>query len=219
MLDVEVESALRLPALQATYASLERHFRSAGSGRPEPIANPHREPRVSPEERRRAVPASVLIAIAERAYGPALLLTRRHDSISFGGHVCFPGGRADAADATAEHTALREAHEEIGLPPRDVKILGRLGDYVTHSGFCIAPFVGWVDATPALTARPGEVEEILEVPLDHALHPASYSLRSSTWAEGRAYYVLEHEGVAVTGPTVSILIGLYEQLSRTHEER
>jgi 8-oxo-dGTP pyrophosphatase MutT (NUDIX family) len=160
----------------------------------------------------------VLIPIVVGAEGLGVLLTRRHESISYGGHICFPGGRCDPADAGPEQTALREAEEEIALDPRSVRLIGRLGDYVTHSGFRIQPVVGLVTPPLRLTPRFGEVEEILEVPLDTVLDSRSYRLRESVWTnsrestEARAHFYLEHGGAIVAGPTVSLMMGLYEEL-------
>jgi len=184
------------------------------------MRNPHHEGRVSDEERLRAQPAAVLIPIVRHAAEPTLLLTRRHEDISFGGHICFPGGTADPGDDGAEGTALREAHEEIGLEPSSVELLGRLGDYVTHSGFRITPIIGIVPPPVDLRPRPGEVDAILEIPLSFILRPDSYRLRRHRQlGKERANFYLEYDEWIVAGPTVSLLIGFYEQLMESHAPR
>lgn len=191
----------------------QRFVGSVEEGAPRrPLRNPHHEPRVTEAERRRAVPASVLIPVVEHAAGPTLVLTRRHDQISYPGHICFPGGRADATDRDAVHTALREAHEEIDLAPEHVRVIGRLGDYVSHSGFRISPILGALEPPLRLAPAPGEVEDILEIPLEHVLDSRSYRVEPVASEPPRGYFVLEHEGARVTGPTVGILIGLFEAL-------
>ena len=213
-----MESDLDHPAIRASARSLEEHFRGARKGPLPPLRNPHHEPKVDVALEGSAVPAAVLIPIVSYEAGLALLLTRRHHSISSPGHIAFPGGRADETDSTAEETALREAEEEIALARSKVRVLGRLGDYYSHSGFRIAPVVGLVAPPLRLTPRPGEVEEILEIPLSFALDPSSYQLRRSPSEEPRAYFILDHQGVVVAGPTVSLLIGLYEELLKTHRK-
>ena len=180
------------------------------------MRNPHREPRVDVAARARAIPAAVLIPIVVREPGLGVLLTRRHEQISHPGHICFPGGRWDPEDADAEGAALREAQEEIALQPSDVRVIGRLGEYFTHSGFCIHPVVGLIDPLLGLAPRAGEVEEILEVPLDYLLDSETYRLRAVGSSEERAHYFVEHRGAYIAGPTVSLLMGFYEELLWSH---
>lgn len=200
--------------LSLSIAALEEFFAgslAAAAHRP-PLRNPHHEPCVGAEARERAVPASVLIPVVSHEEGPTLLLTRRHDQISYPGHICFPGGRADATDRDTVHTALRESREEIGLANDAVRVIGRLGDYVSHSGFRIAPIIGVLAPPLLLVPAPGEVEEILEIPLRHVLDSRAYRLEPIASEPPRGYYVLEYDGARVTGPTVGILMGLYEAL-------
>jgi 8-oxo-dGTP pyrophosphatase MutT (NUDIX family) len=214
----EIDSDFRPPPLRATVESVVAHFRAREGGALPPMRNPHHEARVSDEERRVARPAAVLVPLVRHAERPTLLLTRRHEDIAFGGHVCFPGGGCESSDSGAEATALREAEEEIGLVPDTVQLLGRLGDYVTHSGFRITPVVGVVTPPLDLLPRPGEVDAILEIPLDHVLQPDSYRLRRHAHlGRPRANFYLEFEEWVVAGPTVSLLMGLYEQLLETHD--
>jgi 8-oxo-dGTP pyrophosphatase MutT (NUDIX family) len=211
---VELTSDFLHPPLAATPESLRDHFARLRSQEPAPLRNPHHEPRVDAAARSRATPAAVLIPVVLRTT-PTLLLTRRHADISFGGHVAFPGGRCDPTDAGPEATALREAEEEVALPQSQVEVLGRLGDYVTHSGFRIAPVVGLVTTPLDLHPRPGEVDAIFEVPLAVVLDARAYRLRGRPGTQ-RAHFSLasgEHE---IAGPTVSLMMGLYETLLSTH---
>jgi 8-oxo-dGTP pyrophosphatase MutT (NUDIX family) len=120
----------------------------------------------------------------------------------------------DATDRDAVETALRETHEEIGVGASHVRVIGRLGDYVSHSGYRIAPILGVLDPPLETRPAPGEVEEILEIPLDHVLDSRSYRLERVASEPPRGYFVLEYERARITGPTVSLLIGLYESLLR-----
>jgi 8-oxo-dGTP pyrophosphatase MutT (NUDIX family) len=74
-----------------------------------------------------------------------LLFTRRTDTVqSHKGQVSFPGGAADAEDSSPEHTAVRETHEEIGLQPQDITILGRLQDLPTVTNYLVTPVVAHI---------------------------------------------------------------------------
>jgi 8-oxo-dGTP pyrophosphatase MutT (NUDIX family) len=213
----EAPSDFRPPPLVVTLDSLSAHFQSEVAKACAPLRNPHHEPRVSESEACDARPAAVLIAIVKREPEPTLLLTRRHEDISYGGHICFPGGGREPGDSSLEATALRESFEEIALAPDSVEIKGRLGDYVTHSGYRIAPIVGLVNPPLELRARPGEVDAILEIPLAHALRADSYQLRRHRHlGEERGHFYLAYEEWIVSGPTVSLMMGLYEELAKTH---
>jgi len=219
------DTPLRRAALRPDETMLRAHFASAVGRAAAPLENPHVEPRVAEATRASAVPAAVLIAIALRESAPTVLMTRRHQDISYPGHWVFPGGRADPGDAHPIETALREAEEEIGLDPSRVEVLGRLGDYVSHSGFRIVPTVALVHPPFALTPQPGEVDAIAEIPLSRLLDSASYLLYRFENRDDRAHFMLEvgsqdlleagSEDVRLTGVTVSLCIGLYSELLKT----
>jgi ADP-ribose pyrophosphatase YjhB (NUDIX family) len=80
----------------------------------------------------------------QRDNGLHVLLTRRTEHLrDHAGQISFPGGRSEPEDAHAEATALREAQEEVGLPPERVEVLGRLPDYTTVTRFVVTPVVAW----------------------------------------------------------------------------
>jgi 8-oxo-dGTP pyrophosphatase MutT (NUDIX family) len=212
----EIPSTFQRPPVRASVDSLRAHFASEVALQRTPLRNPHHELEISEADRQRAQPAAVLIPVVEREEGLGLLLTRRHEDISFAGHLCFPGGRCDPEDADATATALRESHEEIDLEPSQVEVLGELGGYVSKNGFHITAVVGLVRPPLDLSPHPREVEEILEIPLDFALRSDSYRLALRDPEAGWAVYFLEYEEALVTGPTVSLLMGFYEALLETH---
>ncbi|HVF52913.1 MAG TPA: CoA pyrophosphatase [Actinomycetota bacterium] len=109
--------------------------------------------------------AAVLVPILQHPV-PSLIFTVRTDTLpSHKGQISFPGGSMDdGEDAFA--AALREAHEEIGLDPSSVRVLGELQTFPTFvSGFVVTPIVGWIADTPQLEPNPSEVAAVLQVPL------------------------------------------------------
>jgi 8-oxo-dGTP pyrophosphatase MutT (NUDIX family) len=199
---------LQYPPIDAPVPLLRRYFAAADDRGP--LRNPHIEPGVSDSVRANAWPSAVLIPVVDYRSGARLLVTRRHRNIRFAGHVCFPGGRSDDADKDAIDTALRESGEEIGLSRSDVDVLGCLGDYYTQTGFRITPVVGIVEPPPDVAPNPAEVEEIYEISLARAFDSASYRFTRRNPDRGHWSF---HEGdVRISGPTVSLMIGLYESL-------
>jgi len=104
-----------------------------------------------------------------------VLLTKRTEIVEHHkGQVSLPGGSSDAGDVDAVATALRETEEELGIPPRRVRILGVLDDVPTFiSGFVVTPVVGVIPHPLDLRISAGEISEILIVPLDTFLDPTS----------------------------------------------
>ena len=153
-------------------------------------------------------PAAVLVAVIERAGALSVLLTRRAERLArHAGQISFPGGRADPGDGTPQKTALREAEEEIGLPPTCVEIAGRLDDYLVGTGYRITPVVGLVTAPPPFAADTREVAEIFEVPLPFVLEPANYRRdRLTVGGIDRRFYVLPYGAYHVWGATAAILV-------------
>jgi 8-oxo-dGTP pyrophosphatase MutT (NUDIX family) len=111
--------------------------------------------------------AAVLIPIVGSAK-PSLIFTVRTDTLpSHKGQISFPGGSIDAGDESPVAAALREAHEEIGLEPEAVTVLGEMDSLHTFvSGYVVTPVVGWLSAEPRLTPNPAEVAEVLQIPID-----------------------------------------------------
>jgi 8-oxo-dGTP pyrophosphatase MutT (NUDIX family) len=110
--------------------------------------------------------AAVLIPLIS-ADDPLVVFTVRTDTVrSHKGQISFPGGSIDEGDSSAAAAALRETHEEVGLEPGSVRLLGELDSFPTYvSGYVVTPFVGWLEEQPRFTPNPAEVREILEVPV------------------------------------------------------
>ncbi len=151
--------------------------------------------------------AAVLILVACGENGSSIIFTLRTEHLSsHAGQVSFPGGTRDSDDNSIEHTALRECEEEIGLRAESVRIIGRLGNLLMPSGYCVTPVVGLFSAATPLTPSPREVAEIFGVPTAIALNPASYQ-RSSMLYRDMEREVLEfhHDGYRIWGATATIL--------------
>ena len=159
-------------------------------------------------------PAAVLVPIVERAEGLTIILTQRTEHLAdHAGQVSFPGGRIEDHDADEVAAALRETEEEIGLPRSHVRVVGRLDDYETGTGFLVTPIVGLVRPPFPIERDEFEVAEVFEVPLSFILEPANHELRSGVFGgRRRHYYVLPYEDHFIWGATAGMLINLYERL-------
>ena len=161
------------------------------------------------------IAASVLIPLVARADGLTMLLTRRSDHLAtHAGQISFPGGRAEEVDVSPVDTALREAHEEIGLARRHVEIIGQLPDYLTGTGYHITPVVGLLTPPFELTADAGEVAEIFEVPLAHLMNGAHHQRLSIDLPAGgrRSFYAMPYERYFIWGATAGMLRNLFHFL-------
>lgn len=160
-------------------------------------------------------PAAVLIPIVTRTE-PTVMLTRRTDTLRrHAGQVAFPGGRADDDDEGPVHTALREAHEEVALPPHEVQVLGTIDRYETGTGYSITPVVGLVPPDLPLVPCEAEVAALFEVPLAYLLDPANHQLLSREWrGRQRSYYAIDWETHHIWGATAGIIVNLARRLTR-----
>jgi 8-oxo-dGTP pyrophosphatase MutT (NUDIX family) len=141
------------------------------------VAPPTWQPEIKIERRvieRETTHASVLVPLVLRDE-MTVLLTQRTDHLNdHPGQISFPGGRAETSDADATATALREAHEEIGLEPFEIEVLGSLPTYTTSTGFIVTPVIGLVQPGALLRPDPFEVAEVFEVPLAWLMNPANH---------------------------------------------
>jgi 8-oxo-dGTP pyrophosphatase MutT (NUDIX family) len=158
--------------------------------------------------------AAVLIPVVDRGPEATVLLTRRADRLkSHSGQVAFPGGRIDPEDASPEAAALRETVEEIGLEADFIEIIGRMPDYVSGSGFRIAPVLGVVRPGFMLTINEDEVDDAFEVPLSFLMDPANHRRESRVWQEQeRFFYTMPYGERYIWGVTAGIIRTLYDRL-------
>lgn len=160
--------------------------------------------------------AAVLIAVQDHPAGARLLLTKRSSHLKHHpGQIAFPGGKQDLTDDTLAAAALREAWEEVGLPPENVQILGSLPAHETVTGFIVTPFLAQIIAPFAPIPEVGEVDEIFTVPFDFVTNPANFGIEQRMWrGEVRRYYAIPHGPYYIWGATARILRGLAERLAR-----
>ncbi len=160
--------------------------------------------------------AAVLVGIVTHAE-PAILLTLRSSKLNkHAGQVAFPGGRMDPGE-TPEQAALREAEEEVGLATHLPRLLGRLPEHLTGTGFRITPVVSLLPPPLLLAPHEGEVEEVFEVPLRMVLDPAAPQRQSREFkGRSREFWVWPHERHYIWGATAAILVNLAKVLRGTN---
>lgn len=147
------------------------------------------------------------------------VLTRRRDDLnSHAGQISFPGGRQEDGEPLPL-TALREAQEEVGVDPKQVRILGELTPiYIPPSDFEVHPFVGWSAAAPIFFPAEWEVAEILEVPLPHLFDPAYHRQEPRDFngftLQIPYYAVGEHKVWGATAIMLSEFVGRIEVVGR-----
>jgi len=185
----------------------------------------HGDPPLSqgPGDSARALtPASVLIPIVLRSASPTVLLTRRTAHLNdHAGQIAFPGGRRDPADLSPQHTALREAQEEVGLTAEFVEILGQMPDYRTITQYVVTPVVALVQPGFSLAVDPFEVAEAFEVPLAYLMNPANHHQRAVPAGPedpgGRRFWAMPWQDNGqeyfIWGATAAMLRNLYQLLS------
>ncbi len=158
--------------------------------------------------------AAVLIPVVDRGVEATVILTRRADRLrSHSGQVAFPGGRIDPTDASPEDAALRETAEEIGLGREHIEIVGRMPDYVSGSGYRIAPVLAIVRPGFDLAINEHEVDAAFEVPLRFLMDPANHRQDSRMWNDQEwFFYDMPYGGQRIWGVTAGIIRTLYERL-------
>jgi 8-oxo-dGTP pyrophosphatase MutT (NUDIX family) len=158
--------------------------------------------------------AAVLIPITDRAE-PGVILTQRPTWLrSHAGQVAFPGGKVDDSDENSIFAALREAEEELNIPPARVEVIGVADTYYSGSGFSIAPVVGIIPPDLELQPNPQEVEDWFEVPLAFLLDPANSIKKETNWnGQQRSYYDMQWGERRIWGVTAGIIANLVRRLA------
>lgn len=161
-----------------------------------------------------ARPAAVLMLFADGEHGPELLLTERAATLrNHAGQISFPGGRSDATDRDAVHTALREAEEEVGLDPGEVDVFGTLPTlWLPPSNHAVTPVLGyWRTPHPLAPHSPAEVQQVLRTPLGLLIDPdRRFSVVHPSGWTGPAFDI--GADVPLWGFTAGIIARLFERL-------
>ena len=196
---------LTLDRIEIALAEHAAGMRPKGDG----IETPMRPPFMSSRRQ-----SAVLAPLFEHEGETHVLLTRRSSRLRIHrGEVAFPGGRVDDGESL-EDAALREAHEEIALPPHHVRIIGRLEPLSTLSSQAmITPFVGVIDELPPLAPNPVEVERIFHVPLWELATEECYREEIWSFPDGEfPVWFFEVEGDTIWGATSRMLRRLLDVL-------
>jgi 8-oxo-dGTP pyrophosphatase MutT (NUDIX family) len=137
-----------------------------------------------------AVRCAVLVPLLPDAGGYRVLYTRRTEHLpDHRGQVAFPGGKHAASDLALVDTALRETHEEVGIAPADVRVLGRLDDVTTMAArYVVTPFVGILPADTRLRPNPAEVADVFTVAMADLADPEFQGTQPRSW-DGMVYQV------------------------------
>lgn len=166
--------------------------------------------------------AAVLVAVTKED-NPQVVLTLRSSKLKqHSGEVAFPGGWLDDTDPSLAFTALREAHEEIGIDPADVEVLGYWRSRYSRGGIRVQPVVGLIAPDLPLTPNPDEIESVFKVPLAFFLQDKR--ARTDVFShDGKERWMpaYEFEGFEIWGFTSGVLIDLLNKtldagITKTH---
>ncbi|NOQ72286.1 MAG: NUDIX domain-containing protein [Crocinitomix sp.] len=154
--------------------------------------------------------SAVLILLYHQQDELHFILTERQDyNGTHSGQISLPGGKTEPEDGSTRVTALRETHEEIGIPPGNVEVLGQMTNvYIPVSNFLIHPYVGFTNNMPALVPDPREVKSVLhcstgDLLSDESRTQTKIQMKNGAWMKDIPAFLLEEK--IVWGATAIIL--------------
>ncbi len=168
--------------------------------------------------------AAVLMPFLCTDNGWRLLFIRRtqHPNDRHAGQVAFPGGRCDSGDPNAYKAALREAHEEVGLVPQDVRILGKLRDMLTVTNYLVTPVVGAFPWPYTLRPQPEEVSRIFSIPFEWLADSANRETQYRRFMDQGdplpVIYFKPYDGEVLWGASARMTMLLLEALGLSQPE-
>jgi len=126
------------------------------------------------------------------------------------GQIAFPGGRVHVGDADLVATALRESHEEIGVVPEHVRVLGRLDEFTAGYGIVVTPVVGVIPPQYDFRLDPAETTAVASVPIRSLMEPGTYVKNAHLSPGGHPSYHFYVNGWDVWGVTARIIVQFLE---------
>lgn len=151
-----------------------------------------------------AKPAAVLIPLFRIRGSWQILFIRRTEipGDKHSGQVAFPGGACDSIDNNAEEAAIRETHEELGINPNDIIVLGKLNQFLTVTNFIVTPIIGMIPWPYPLQLEPKEVSRVFTIPLAWLNDPSNREIHSRKLPNGKSadvIYFNEYDGESLWG--------------------
>lgn len=197
MRDIIVERLLDLPPIEQLLTADDLEKQAEASQRP-------------------LKPAAVLLLVVNRPGEPTVVFTQRTPHLSaHAGQISLPGGSTDPEDGSPVRTALREAHEELGIEPERVQVLGQLPEYRTSTGFAVTPIVGWTEPPIEYRPDPHEVADVFEVPLSFLLDAANHRYESAFFkGRMRHYWSMPYGERFIWGATAGMLVTFHRLMTR-----
>ncbi|NIO10008.1 MAG: CoA pyrophosphatase [Deltaproteobacteria bacterium] len=155
--------------------------------------------------------AAVLVPLQERQDGNHLILTQRAEGLnSHSGQVAFPGGSLEPGDAGPLEAALRESHEEVGIDPRHVRVLGHLDQVTAASDFLVTPIVGVIPYPYKFQLNPRETAAIFSVPVSILLEPNCMTVDPRPMNPRGPAYHFQYQDWDIWGATAKMIKQLLE---------
>ena len=157
-------------------------------------------------------PAAVLVGVRENGN---VILTKRSARLKHHpGQIAFPGGKKDEGDVDLIAAALREAHEEIGLPSDQVEVLGSLPCHETVTNYTVSPIVGLIMGNYDVLPEVGEVSDVFEVPFSHFANLENFRIEGRRWqGNRRQYFVAPYGPYYIWGATARIFRALADRVA------